>query len=204
MSARSAILMLAAWLLAACSPPVKHLEPRQGPVVILGDSLAAGVGSESGAGFVGLLEERLGIEIVNAGVPGNTTAQGLERLEKDVLDRDPALVIVELGGNDFLRKVDPQETFANLERIIARCHERGAAVLLLGVQGTLIGGEAQRRYAALAKRTGAACVPNIMEGILTRPSLKSDGIHPNDRGYQRVADRVEPELRWMLERMGRL
>ena len=69
-------------------------------MVILGDSLSAGTGAAKGEGFVDLLQQRLGVEIVNRGIPGNTTAQGLARLDKDVLSLKPSLVIVELGGND--------------------------------------------------------------------------------------------------------
>lgn len=171
---------------------------------MLGDSLAAGVGSQSGQGYVGLLSQRLGIELVNRGVPGDTTARGLERLETDVLALKPALVVVELGGNDFLQRVDPEETFANLRDIATRCQSAGAAVLLVGVQSGLFQDRLERRYRDLARATGCGYVPNVLRGILTSPALKYDSIHPNDAGYAQVAGRIEPELRRMLKRMGRL
>lgn len=193
-------LLLAWW---GSSPPVANLGPREGPIVILGDSLAAGVGSASKQGFVGRLEQRLGISIVNKGISGNTTRQGLDRLERDVLSLKPALVIVELGGNDFLQKVPPDETFANLEQIIARIQAQGAPVLLLGVQGGLFQDKAGGRYQSLARKMKTAYVANIMDGIWTNPALKDDTIHPNDAGYERVAERIEPTLRRMLQAMQR-
>lgn len=196
-----AILGLA---LSGCGQEIAHLKHRTGPVVILGDSLAAGVGSASKAGFVGLLSERLGLEIVNRGVPGNTTAQGLARLDKDVLELDPALAIVELGGNDALQKVELDTTFSNLGTIIDRLHAREIPVLLLGVRGGVFSDKFAARFEDLASEKKVAFVPNILEGILTSPALKDDSIHPNDAGYAVVADRVEPTLRFMLEKMGRI
>ena len=95
----AALLALFLVVRACAAPPVKNLSPRPGPIVVLGDSLAAGVGSKGmKRGFVTLLQERLGVELVNKGVPGNSTAEGLARLQADVLDLKPALVVVELGG----------------------------------------------------------------------------------------------------------
>lgn len=186
-------------------PRVEHLAPRTGPIVVLGDSLAAGFGAEKSGGYIGVLQKRLHIEIVNKGVSGDTTAMGLARLERDVLALDPALVIVELGGNDFLNKVPLDECFANLDRIIARIQkEERAPVLLLGAQSNLFGNKAAARYRNLARTRHTGFVPNILDGILTRADLKADAIHPNDLGYEAVADLVEPELRWMLKKMKRI
>lgn len=190
-------------LAGGCRDEVAHLKHRTGPVVILGDSLAAGVGSASQAGFVGVLSQRVGVEIVNRGVPGNTTAQGLARLDKDVLALDPALVILELGGNDALQKVDLDTTFSNLATIIDRVHGREIPVLMLGVRGGVFSDKFAARFQDLASEKKVAFVPNILDGILTSPALKHDSIHPNDAGYAVIADRVEPVLRSLLEQMGR-
>lgn len=192
---------LALWWLRPS--PIANLTPRQGPVVVLGDSLSAGQGSASHQGYVGILQQRLGLEMVNKGVNGNTTRQGLERLDRDVLSLNPALVVVELGGNDFLQHVPPEETFANLDEIVRRIQERGAPVLLLGVQSGLLQDKNAARFAELARRRQTGFVPNIMEGIFTNPALKDDPIHPNDDGYKVMADRVEPVLKSMLSKMGR-
>jgi len=198
----TALLSLLAW--RGCAwPPVRNLGARDGPIVILGDSLAAGVGSKGGQrGFVTRLSEKLGVEIVNRGVSGNTTQDGLERLETDVLALQPALVILELGGNDFLRRVDPDQTFANLETMIRRSQEEGAAVLVLGVRGGLLGGSRGDRFRELARRHQAAYVSDILDGVFARPALMADSIHPNDAGHQKIAERLEPVMRRLLREMG--
>lgn len=183
---------------------VRNLRPRAGPIVVLGDSLSAGFGAAPGRGYVDVLSSRLKLELVNKGVSGDTTAGGLARLDADVLALNPALVIVELGGNDFMRDVPRAETFANLDKIVERIHARGAAVLLLGVQTGAFKDDAASLYSGLARRRKTGYVPNIMHKILVSPDLKADYIHPNEKGYEVLADRVEPELRWMLVRLGRL
>lgn len=202
-----AILALLAALLAfrACSvPPIRNLEPRSGPVVVLGDSLAVGVGSAGGRrGYVALLQERLGVELVNKGVSGNTTEDGLARLEGDVLALKPALVVLELGGNDFLRRVDPDDTFANLEAMVRRSQEAGAAVLVLGTRSGVFSDKHEKRFREVARRNGAAYVPNLLEGVFAQPALMYDSIHPNDAGYAKVAERLEPTFRDLLTRLGK-
>ncbi|MBN9416475.1 MAG: arylesterase [Candidatus Eremiobacteraeota bacterium] len=178
--------------------------PRAGPIVVLGDSLSFGLGAESNHGYVGVLQKRLGLEMVNKGVSGDTSKMALDRLQKDVLDLKPALVLVELGGNDFMQKIPTDETFANLDQIITRVQAQQTPVLLIGVQNGLFGNQAGGRYRALANQRHTGLVTNALGDILTRPDLKSDAIHPNDKGYESMADKVEPELRRMLRKMGRL
>ncbi len=172
--------------------------------MVLGDSLSFGLGAESNHGYVGVLQKRLGLEMVNKGVSGDTSKMALDRLQKDVLDLKPALVLVELGGNDFMQKIPTDETFANLDQIITRVQAQQTPVLLIGVQNGLFGNQAGGRYRALANQRHTGLVTNALGDILTRPDLKSDAIHPNDKGYESMADKVEPELRRMLRKMGRL
>ncbi len=197
----AALLGLLAWRHCAW-PPIRNLGARPGPIVILGDSLAAGVGSRGGQrGFVTRLSEKLGVEIVNRGVSGNSTQDGLERLETDVLALKPALVILELGGNDFLRRMDPDQTFANLETMIRRSQQEGAAVLVLGVRGGILGRSRGDRFREVARRHQAAYVPDILDGVFAHPALMADSIHPNDAGHEKIAARLEPVLRRLLEKM---
>ena len=114
--------------------------PRGGKTIIaLGDSLVEGVGASYDKDFVALLSVRLGVPIVNVGVGGDTAGTALDRLERDVLSRDPRIVIVLLGGNDALRRLPVATTFSNLGLLIDRVHEAGAGVLLLGVRGGISG-----------------------------------------------------------------
>jgi len=190
------IALLASHLLAGCARDVPHAT-REGPVVAFGDSLVYGTGS-SGGGFVSLLEQRLGRPIENLGVPGDTTAAGLERLD-EVLALHPSVVILLLGGNDYLRQVPQDTTFANLSTIIERLQADGAAVLLAGVRGGLIRDNFAARFEELAQRHGTAYVHDVLDDTLGVEGYMADQVHPNDAGYRVIADRVYPVLGAMLE-----
>jgi lysophospholipase L1-like esterase len=165
--------------------------------VAFGDSLVQGVGASERHDFVSLLSERIGQPIINLGMSGNTTGDALARLP-GVLALDPKIVIVLLGGNDFLRKVPIDTTFANLDTIVDAIHERGAAVLLLGVRGGLLYDSYDERFKDFARDHRTGFVPNVLQGLLGNSKLMSDGIHPNDIGYRLIADKVEPVLKKML------
>jgi lysophospholipase L1-like esterase len=170
---------------------------REGPIVAFGDSLVYGIGSSRG-GFVKILEESIGEPIVNKGVPGDTTESGLLRLG-EVIALKPRIVIVLLGGNDYLKRVPHDETFANLASIIERLQNDGAAVLLLGVRGGVLRDNFAERYEMLAEEYNTAYVHDVLEETLGAPGYMDDQIHPNDRGYRVIADRIQPVLAAMLE-----
>ena len=167
-------------------------------VIAFGDSLVAGQGASAGHDFVSLLSDRLKIPIVNAGWRGDTTGSALARLDRDVLARNPRIVIVLLGGNDFLRRIPTQETFANLGSIVERVRQHGSAVVLVGIGVGVLFDPYGAHYEALAKRTSAVLVPDILDGIIGHADLMSDSIHPNDGGYAIMAGRLEPALRDLL------
>ena len=179
-----------------------HIDaPKNGEAVIaFGDSLIEGVGTSAGNDFVSILSMRLQTPIIQAGVSGDTTASGLLRLERDVLSRNPKVVILLLGGNDAIRRIVPEETFANLEAIINRIHAHGAGVLLIGVRGGLLSDKYKSGFKALAEKTDVSFVPNILEDIFAHADRMYDAIHPNDNGHLLMADRIEPVLRAMLGR----
>ncbi len=191
------------WLVATffpSQPNIVNFPPKGSMIVALGDSLTEGVGASSyERGYIGLLKKRFDIDIVNKGVSGDTTKRGLARLDSDVLLLHPDIVIVLLGGNDFLQQVPREEVFKNLENIITRIQKNGAVVLLLGVRGGLLHDAFSADFIALAKRTGSAFVPNVLEGIIGDGKLMQDGIHPNDGGYQKIADKVAPVLEKLLK-----
>jgi len=175
-------------------------------IVAFGDSLVAGLGSERGGGFAAFLSEKLAAEpvsgvkseVVNLGGSGDTTEDALGRVEQ-IFAHDPKVVIILLGGNDFLRRIPKETAFRNLDEIVARIQERGAIVLLLGVKGAIFGDNAEEYYAELAERRGAAYIPNILDGIFGRAELMYDGIHPNDAGYEKIAERIYFALRELIE-----
>jgi acyl-CoA thioesterase-1 len=192
----AAFALGAALQLAGCAGETPKVT-RDGPIVAFGDSLVYGTGS-SGGGFVRMLEQQLGRPIENLGVPGDTTADGLARLD-EALDHDPSVVILLLGGNDFLRQVPQDETFANLGTMIERLQADGAAVLLVGVRGGLLRDHFAARFEELAKRHGTAYVHDVLDDTLGVNGYMADQVHPNDRGYAVIADRVQPVLARMID-----
>ena len=174
-------------------------------VLALGDSLYAGYGVAQSESFPSVLErelEKRGVpaKVVNAGVSGDTTAGGRARLAftLDGLERKPDLVIVGLGANDALRGIDPTETRANLDAILAELQTRGIPVLLTGMMAPRNMDGAFFRafdgiYPELAKKYGAALDPFFMDGVITDPRLLlDDGLHPNPAGIRKMAARIAP------------
>jgi lysophospholipase L1-like esterase len=181
------------WLFFMSSTPATNYPSDGSTIVAFGDSLVVGVGATKGNDFVSLLSQSVGQPIVNLGLSGETTRDALLRLDA-VIEQDPKVVLLLLGGNDFLQQIPKAETFANLEQMIETIHESGSTVLLLGVRGGLLRDEYKRDFEQLAETHGTAFVPNVLDGLFANPSLMSDAIHPNDAGYQIIADRIQPVL----------
>jgi acyl-CoA thioesterase I len=179
-------------LLAACGPDVPNLDSPGRTIVCLGDSITAGVGSGPGEAYPELLAARLGTPVVNAGVPGDTTALGLARVDQ-VLAEDPWLVIVELGGNDVLRQVPPQQTEQSLRLILDRLLAARVVPVLVEMDAPF-GGSYLEIYERLGKEYNVPVVEEVLGEILRDRSLKSDNIHPNARGQQVLAEAVAEEI----------
>lgn len=193
---------LAAALLAACGKPAHAPLPAQSTVLALGDSLTWGTGASGReAAWPARLAERTGWQLVNAGVPGDTSAGALERLPALLEEHQPRLVIVSLGGNDFLRAVPAAQTEAKLAAILAAVRAAGAAALLVAVPrptalGAALGSLSDHGlYAKLAESERVPLLAGAWSEVLADQSLKSDPIHANDAGYQRFAERAHARLR---------
>jgi acyl-CoA thioesterase-1 len=176
---------------------VENYPPREGPIVAFGDSLVAGTGAEEGKDFVSLLSARAEEPIVNLGVPGQTTADALERLE-EVAALQPSVVLVLLGGNDYLRRTPPEQTFENLRTIIETLQAEGALVVLLGVRGGVLRDNFKESFEALAQQTNAAHVPDVLDGLIGNGELMADQVHPNSAGHARIAEKVYAVLEPLL------
>ena len=174
-------------------------------ILAFGASIVAGYGLAERDSLPAQLEAALrarGIDakVVNGGVSGETSAGGLARLDW-ALAEDPDLVIVDLGGNDALRGLDPKETEANLDAIVARIKERGCGVLIAGMLappnlGADYANAFNALFPAVAKRHGVALYPFILDGVVADPTLnQEDGIHPNAAGVRVIVERMLPVLR---------
>jgi acyl-CoA thioesterase-1 len=195
----------------ATEPMARSKRPAGAPsIIILGDSLTAGLGLDLDRSYPSLIQQRLDKDgypytVVNAGVSGDTSAGGLRRLEWAMSDGTPKVLIVALGGNDGLRGLPPEQLEQNLATIIERGQARGATVILAGMEAPPnFGADYTSRfrdvYRSLAKKYGTKLIPFILQGVAGDPRFnQSDGIHPNERGAQIIADMVwqvlEPELR---------
>jgi acyl-CoA thioesterase-1 len=192
---RSAIAILLL-LIASCGPPAPNLDSPGSTIVCLGDSITAGVGAGPGEAYPDLLARRLGVEVLNAGVPGDTAADGLARLD-EVLDADPWLVVVELGGNDILRRVPPEQTEAALRSILDRLLAARVVPVLVEIDAPFAASYG-KVFDRLDDDYDIPIVEDVLGDVLTDPSLKSDTIHPNARGYQVLAEALGEELEPLL------
>ncbi|MBP9698337.1 MAG: arylesterase [Candidatus Moranbacteria bacterium] len=166
---------------------------KSGPVLMFGDSLVEGVGATAGNTLPDQLGKSIGISILNYGVSGDTTRDGLARLSP-ALKENPKVAIILLGGNDFLKKIPREETFQNLEKIVVAFQAQGSITVVVGVRSGIVSGGADEEYEALAERTGSIYVSDVLSGVFAHSDLMSDALHPNDRGYQQIAERLTPLL----------
>ena len=196
MKRRIALLLLCG-LLAACGervPPLNALGSAD-TVLAFGDSLTYGTGAKPEESYPAVLERLIGRPVVRAGVPGEKTEGGLQRLGPALDEHLPKLVIVCLGGNDMLRKVDKAVTENNLRAILREIRSRGIDAVLIGVPQPALVTSAPAFYEKLAKEFSIPYEAGIVTSVLYKPELKSDPIHPNAEGYRRIAEAVAVLLR---------
>lgn len=179
------------------SKPITNYPSSGTDIVAFGDSLVQGVGSTKGNDFISILSKKIGKPIVNLGVSGNTTRDGISRLSE--LDKyNPKVVILLLGGNDYLKKVPKEETFNNLQTIINHLHKKGSVVILLGVRGGLLVDNFKDDFKKISEKNNTAFVSNVLDNLIGNNELMSDAIHPNDKGYKIISDRVYAVLKDLI------
>ena len=197
MSARSALAAsLVATLVAGCGggDRLQKLAPDD-VVLAFGDSLTHGTGAGSEASYPAVLERAIGRKVVNAGVPGETSASGVERLPRVLEDTRPALLILCHGGNDFLRRLDDAAAARNLREMIQLARAQGVQVVLLATPKPSLPPSVPSFYGEIAREMKVPFEEGVMKTVLTRNDLKSDLAHPNDRGYAEIARAVHELLR---------
>ena len=192
--------LLAAWILclvlAGCTPP-PELEPLAADAVVLafGDSLTFGTGAGTGESYPEVLSGLIGRTVVNAGVPGEVSTDGLLRLPA-LLDREqPALLLLCHGGNDQLQRLDPARLADNLRAMIREARDRNIAVVLIAVPAPGLSLRPLPLYGEIAGEFGLPIEREMVADILADRALKSDYIHPNGAGYRRLALAVADLLR---------
>jgi acyl-CoA thioesterase-1 len=203
----AALLMFALPMLGIAAPT-----PASTPkILVLGDSISAGYGLAANEGWVSLLQNRLkaqgyGYRVVNASVTGETTTGGLARLPRALSLHRPAIVVIELGGNDGLRGLPLDTSRANLQKMIDLSRKAGAAVLLLGMKippnyGPRYASEFERLYADLARRNKLAFEPFFLDKIaLADGMMQEDGIHPTAKAQPIMLETLWPRLAPLLRR----
>ena len=191
----AAFLLLA--LLAACSDPAPRLERLGAEDIVLafGDSLTYGTGAKTEESYPAVLSQLIGRAVTGAGVPGEVTAGGLARLAGVLDEHKPRLVLLCLGGNDFLRKGSLSETEANLRAMLNIIRTRGIGVVLIGVPQPALIARAPDFYQKLAGEFRIPYEGGIIGNVLRTPELKSDPVHPNAAGYRRIAEALAQLLR---------
>lgn len=196
-------LLAACGLLAltACSEPalVTQPVPSGATVLAFGDSLTQGVGAAASQAYPNVLAGSTGWQVVNAGVSGDTSAQALARLPSLLAQHQPPLVIVGIGGNDFLRRQSAQTTQANVQAIVQACLDANAQVLLVGVPEVNLLASAgwlkdHAMYEAVAKQLRVPLLAGAWSEVLAQERLRSDQIHANARGYAAFAQLLRARL----------
>lgn len=183
------LLLIALLLLAACSKtPQLPLLGADATILAFGDSLTAGTGAIGTESYPAVLAGMTGRRVINAGIPGEVSAAGLQRLPELLEREQPALLILCHGGNDLLQHQDQQQLAENLRGMVRIANEKGVAVLLIAVPAPDLNLAPPALYAELAKEFGIPVESKALPHILGKSRLKSDHIHPNAAGYRALAE----------------
>lgn len=183
--------------LVACGGSTPRMDKLAEDAVVLafGDSLTYGTGAAKEDSYPAQLERGIKRKVVNAGVPGETSAAGLERLGDVLEEVKPALLILCHGGNDFLRKMDEARAASNVRAMIAMAREKDIAVVLLATPKPTLPPSVPAFYRAIAEETGIGFEEAVVKKVLTDRDLKADLVHPNAEGYRLIAGALEKMLR---------
>lgn len=188
------LLLLLILPLAACERAPQPL-PEGAVILAFGDSLTYGTGAGEGEGYPEVLARLVGRKVVNAGVEGETTAQGVERLPEVLAEVKPDLVILCHGGNDMILRLDALALIENLKAMVQLIKEADAEVLLIAVPPPAAFYQPAPYYARIARDMEVSLEVNALSNILSRNELRSEGIYPNAQGYAALAEAIAKRLK---------
>jgi len=182
--------------LSACSsgtklPPL----PADGVVLAYGDSITYGTGAAVNQSYPVILSNLIGRRVVNAGIPGEITAEGLARLPETLANVKPSLVILCHGANDIMRGMDQRRTAENLRAMLGLIRKQGASAVLVSVPAIGFSFSPPPFYAEVAGEAGIPCEQEVLSRIMGSGSLRSDIVHPNAAGYRTIAESLAALLR---------
>ena len=188
-----AVIMLVAVVSFSRTGHIANRDSQGSAVICFGDSLTSGYEAAPKESYPHVLSGLLDWPVINAGVNGDTTQAALQRLSRDVLEKDPLLVVVILGGNDFLHKSSAAQTFENIRAIVRAIKQQGAMVAL-GQIGPLLMYRYNKEYKKIAAEEDAILIPDILGGIFANPKLMRDEVHPNAAGNVLIAQKVHKAI----------
>jgi len=188
--ARMLFFILLIFPLGCTRSNIANLESRGKNIICFGDSITKGKGVDLAQSYPAALVRMTNFPVINAGINGDSSAEGLKRLQSDVLEREPLLVIIEFGGNDYLYKIPLQETVKNVEEMLKLIQAKGAMAALVDISNVLFMGEYRQEFKRLSEKYRTIFIPRVLDDIVVNEKLKSDAIHPNAQGYKLIACRV--------------
>jgi lysophospholipase L1-like esterase len=192
------IVLLVGYKLFFSRPAVRNSEPAGNNIICFGDSLTFGTGATANMDYPSQLSRMISRPVINAGVPGDTTAKALKRLNQDVLSRSPRIVLITLGGNDLKNRISKETAYQNLKNIILAIQDQDALVIVGGIKIPIWGRGFGQMYEEICDETQALLIPNIFDGIIGDKSLMSDPIHPNNQGYALMAQKFYEAMKTYL------
>ena len=187
--------ILVLFFIAACGgQDIVNYPAKEGSIVAFGDSLTYGQGVSAKNAYPALLAEKWQREVINLGVSGDTSLQGLARKE-EIKTLHPSFVLIEFGANDLFKRVPREKTQAALKELVDYTQNLGAVVVLLDTGGNSAMNPYKKMLKKIAKEKQTLYVDGIMNGIFNNRSLKSDNLHPNEQGYKKIADKIDKVVR---------
>jgi acyl-CoA thioesterase I len=193
---RLSSFLACAFLLAACGdgPKLGRL-PSDAVILAFGDSLTFGTGAAESESYPAQLEQLISRKVIGAGVPGEVTQQALARLPAMLDEHSPRLLLLCIGGNDFLRRLGNRQAEENVRAMVKLAKSRGIEVFLIGTPEPGLTVSPPAFYGGIAKEFSLPYEQSVIGEVLKDGTLKADPIHPNARGYRLIAERLAATLK---------